>query len=138
VRVVSLPSASRAQKTFVVALALLGAGAVAQILTALYLYTREPREALPPARKSAIEARLYRPPKLRTTPAAAPVNVPAVAGVPSATVTRVPAQPNTVAETLLRLAKGFRERGDMTNAIAKLQRPPRSIRATQKFSRSWP
>jgi tetratricopeptide (TPR) repeat protein len=120
VRVVSLPSVSRAQKTFVVALALLGAGAVAQILTALYLYTRAPREALPPARKSAIEARLFRPPKRSAIPAA-PVKVPAVAGVPSATVKREPAQPTTVAETLLRLAKGFRERGDTTNAIAKLQ-----------------
>ena len=116
---ISLP-ASRAQKTFVVALALLGAGAVAQILTALYLYTREPREPLPPAQKSAVEARLFRPPKLRATPAA-PVKVPAVAGVPSATVKRVPVAPTTVAETLLHLALGFRERGDTTNAIAKLQ-----------------
>ena len=120
-RVVSLPNVSRAQKTFAVALALLGAGAVAQILTALYLSTREPREALPPERKSAVEARLFRPPKLSATPASAPVKVPAVAGVPSATVKRVPAAPTTVAETLLRLGKGFRERGDTTNAIAKLQ-----------------
>jgi hypothetical protein len=47
--------------------------------------------------------------------------VPAVAGVPPATVKHVPVPPTTVAGTLLQVAKGFRERGDTTNAIAKLQ-----------------
>ncbi|MEO8440809.1 MAG: tetratricopeptide repeat protein [Spartobacteria bacterium] len=118
----SLPNVSRAQKTFVVALSLLGALAAGQVLTALYLTTRSPRDTvLPPERKSAVEARLFRRPRLTTTPMPGPVKVPAVAGVPSATVQRMPAQPKGVAETLLHLAKSFRERGDTTNAIAKLQ-----------------
>jgi hypothetical protein len=117
---ISLP-ADRAQKTFVIALSLLAAVAAAEILTALYLHTRPPREGLLPAQKAAIEARLFRRPKLGATPAAAPVNVPAVAGIPPATVKRVPVPPTTVAGTLLHVARGFRERGDTTNAIAKLQ-----------------
>jgi hypothetical protein len=123
VSAISLP-AGRAQKTFAVAMALLGAVAVGQILSALYAYTRQPPEALPPARKAAVEARLFlsgKPNAASAAKAAAPVKVPAVAGVPSATVKRVPAPPTTVAETLLQVAKGFRERGDTTNAIAKLQ-----------------
>ncbi len=118
----SLPNVSRAQKTFTVATSVLGVIAAAQILVGLYLYTR-PRheEALPPARKAAVEARLFRHPKPIATPSAAPVKVPAVEGVPAATV-RVTQPPKpTVAGTLLQVAKGFRERGDTTNAIAKLQ-----------------
>jgi tetratricopeptide (TPR) repeat protein len=116
----SLP-VDRAERTFVIAISLLVAVAGAQILTALYLYTRTAREELPPVQKAAIEARLFHPPKPGATPAAAPVKVPAVVGIPPATVKRVPVPPTTVAETLLQLAKGFRERGDTTNAIAKLQ-----------------
>lgn len=120
----SISHSSRGQKTFTVALALLGAVAAGQILSALYFYTRPLPETLPPARKAALEARLFRPakPNRRTAAAAAaPVQVPAVAGVPAATVKRVPAPPTTVAETLLSVAKDFRERGDTTNTIAKLQ-----------------
>ncbi len=118
----SLPHLSRAQKTFSVALGLLGLMAAAQILTALYLYTRPPREpALAPAQKAAVEARLFRHPRPVATASAGPVKVPAVAGVPPATVQRKEAPPASVAETLLRVAQGFRERGDTTNAIAKLQ-----------------
>jgi tetratricopeptide (TPR) repeat protein len=117
---ISLP-ADRAQRTFVIAMSLLVAVAVAQILTALYLHTRPPHEELLPGQKAAIEERLFRRPKFSATPAAAPVKVPAVAGVPPATVKQVPVPPTTVAETLLQVAKGFRERGDTTNAIAKLQ-----------------
>ncbi len=102
-------------------MSLLVAVAGAQILTALYLHTQSPREGLPPAQKAAIEARLFQRPKSDATPAAAPVKVPAVAGVPPATVKRVPVPPTSVAGTLLRLAKDFRERGDTANAIAKLQ-----------------
>jgi hypothetical protein len=117
-------NSSREQKTFAVALALLGAVAAGQILSALYFYTRPPPEALPPARKAAVEARLFPPskPNAKTATAAAPpVKVPAVAGVPAAMVKRTPAPPTSVAEKLLRVAKDFRERGDTTNAIAKLQ-----------------
>ncbi|MGI8957142.1 MAG: tetratricopeptide repeat protein, partial [Chthoniobacterales bacterium] len=119
----SFPSVNRAQKTYVVALALLGTVGLAQVLTALYLHTRPPKTAgvLPPAKKAAAEERLFRAPKLRTTASTEPVKVPAVAGVPSATVTRAPAKPTGVADALLHLAKSFRERGDTTNAIAKLQ-----------------
>ena len=104
-----------------IAMSLLVAVAGAQILTALYLHTRAPREELLPAQKAAIEARLFQRPKSGATPAAAPVKVPAMAGVPPATVERVPVPPTSVSGTLLQLAKGFRERGDTTNAIAKLQ-----------------
>ena len=122
VRAVSLPSVSRAQKTFAVALAFLVAVAFVQILAALYLATRQPREVLAPERKAAVEARLFRPSKPKApTVTTAPVTVPAVTGVPSTTVRRAQVPPTTVAETLLRVAKGFRERGDTTNAIAKLQ-----------------
>ncbi|MDQ3547164.1 MAG: tetratricopeptide repeat protein, partial [Verrucomicrobiota bacterium] len=119
----SFPNVSRAQKTFAVALALLGAIGLAQLLTGLYLYTRtdEPVETLAPEKKAAVEASLYRSPKPKTTAPAEPVKVPAVAGVPAATVKRAPAAPTGVADTLLHVAKGFRERGDTTNAIAKLQ-----------------
>ena len=118
----SFPNVSRAQKTFAVALALLGAVGLAQVMTALYLYTREPAtDALPPAEKSAVEARLFHQPKLRTTASTAPVKVPAMAGVPPAIVTRATPAPIGVVQTLLHVAKGFRERGDTTNAIAKLQ-----------------
>ncbi len=118
----SFPDVSRAQKTFAVALAVLGTMALVQLVTGLYLYTRQPTaEALTPAKKSAVEARLFRPPKLRTTESTAPVKVPAMVGVPSATVTRATPAPTGVADTLLHVAKDFRERGDTTNAIAKLQ-----------------
>ena len=116
---VSLSHLSRAQKTFSVAMALLGAVAAAQILAALYLYTRHPATVPISAKRKAVEERLYQAPKVE--PSAGPVNVPAVAGVPSATIQRVETAPKSVPETLLRVAKGFRDRGDTTNAIAKLQ-----------------
>ncbi|MBA2435670.1 MAG: tetratricopeptide repeat protein [Chthoniobacterales bacterium] len=120
--VLSFPNVNRARKTFALALALLGAVALAQVLAALYLYTRQPAaEVLPLEKKAAVETSLFRYPKPKATPSAAPVKVPAVAGVPSATVRRAPAAPTGVADTLLNVAKGFRERGDTTNAIAKLQ-----------------
>ncbi|MEO8045161.1 MAG: tetratricopeptide repeat protein [Spartobacteria bacterium] len=119
----SLPNVSRAQKTFAVATALLGAVALAQVVTALYLFTRKPApaETIAQKKRSSVETSLFRHPKPVATPSTAPVKVPAVAGVPSATVTRPPAAPTGVAGTLLNVAKGFRERGDTTNAIAKLQ-----------------
>jgi hypothetical protein len=118
---VSLSHLSRAQKTFNVSIALLGAVAAAQILAALYLYTRHPATESLNAKRKVVEERLFRTPKVAPRPSAWPVNMPAVAGVPSATVRRVESPPKSVPETLLRVAKGFRERGDTTNAIAKLQ-----------------
>ena len=118
----SFPNVSRAQKTFAVALALLGAVAVAQVLIGLYLYTRSdaPPASQATEKRGAVEASVFNQPTPKTAPAA-PVQVPAVTGVPSATVKQTPAAPTGVAGTLLNVAKGFRERGDTTNAIAKLQ-----------------
>ena len=120
-RTIFFPSVSRAQKTFSVAMALLGTVAALQILGALYLYTRRAREASAIRMRNAVETRLFNEARVTPTPTVRPVNVPAVAGVPPATVRRVPTPPTSVADTLLRVAKGFRERGDTTNAIAKLQ-----------------
>jgi hypothetical protein len=118
---VFFPNVSRTQKTFTVAVALLGAVAAMQILAALYLYTRHSREAPSISMRTAVEARFFNDAKITPTATVKPVTVPAVAGVPQATVRRVQAPPTSVADTLLRLANGFRERGDTTNAIAKLQ-----------------
>ena len=118
---VLFPNVSRAQKTFSVAMTLLGAVAALQVLAALYLYTRHVREASAIPMRNAVEARLFNDAKVTSTPTARSVTVPAVAGVPPATVRRRQVPPTSVAETLLRVAKGFRERGDTTNAIAKLQ-----------------
>jgi hypothetical protein len=118
-RGVSLFYGSRSQQTFVAALRLLAAVAAAQILAALYLSTRHPGEPPSVSPREAAIARLFK--QALPTPPAVPVTVPAVAGVPRATVRRVQAPPASVAETLLRVARGFRERGDTTNAIAKLQ-----------------
>ena len=116
----ALPQPNREQWTFSAALALLGAIGAAQLLGFLYIVTRRPHEGLASTRKAAIEAQLFRNSKTQRQ-SAAPVQVPAVAGVPPATVQRAPAEPTTVAETLLHVARDFRERGDTANAIAKLQ-----------------
>lgn len=115
------PHVTRAEKTFRVAIILLGTVAAMQVLAALYLYTRHSREAAAIPMRSAVEARLFTYSSATPTPTVRPVTVPAVAGVPPATVRRVQTPPTSVADTLLRVAKGFRERGDTTNAIAKLQ-----------------
>jgi len=116
------PTVSRAQKTFSVAIAVLGAVAALQILAALYIYTRHTRGATAVPMRSAVETRIFNYAKAIPTPTARPVTLPAVTGVPPARVRQTPAPPPTsVADTLLRVAKGFRERGDTTNAIAKLQ-----------------
>jgi hypothetical protein len=102
-------------------MALLGAVAAAQILAALYLATRH-RDASPAsAEQTLIEARLFSHPPASAAPSATPVKLPAVEGVPSTTVRRVEPLPQSVPETLLRVARDFRERGDMANAVAKLQ-----------------
>ncbi|MGB8342679.1 MAG: tetratricopeptide repeat protein [Chthoniobacterales bacterium] len=110
----SLPHGSRAQRTFAIAMALLGAVAAAQILAALYLSTRRSPESQTPFRFKAVGARLSRHAKVASTPAA-------VARIPAGTVQRKEAPPKSVTEALLQAAKGFRGRGDTTNAIAKLQ-----------------
>ncbi|HEX4668010.1 MAG TPA: tetratricopeptide repeat protein [Chthoniobacterales bacterium] len=118
---VSLSRLSRTEKTFSVSVALLGAVAAAQILAALYLYTRQMETGPISPKRKAVEERLFQAPKVAPRPSAGPIKVPAVAGVPPATVERVETPPKSVPETLLRVAKGFRERGDTANAIAKLR-----------------
>jgi hypothetical protein len=115
------PNVNRAEKTFSVALAVLGAVAAAQILTALYLYTQPAREASSIRMRVEAEARAFDNARVSSTPSQPLVTVPAVAGVPRATIQRGQSTPTSVVATLLRMAKGFRERGDTTNAIAKLQ-----------------
>src|SRR6476659_4987408 len=117
----SLTQISREQKTFAVAMALLGAVGAAQLLSALYLFTRRPPEAPAAAERKTAATHFFPPPKRTTTTSAPTAKAPA-RGQPSRT-TIAPARPSpeSVPETLLRVAKGFRERGDTTNAIAKLQ-----------------
>jgi hypothetical protein len=119
--VLSLPAGTRAQRTSAVAMALLGAVAAAQVLTGLYLTTHRGLQDEAAARRLAIEAKLFRRPKEAETPAPKPVKIPAVTGAPAATVHPAASPPKSVPETLLRVARGFRDRGDTTNAIAKLQ-----------------
>ena len=121
----ALPQPNREQWTFSIALALLGAIGAAQLLGFLYIVTRQPSERMASTRKSAIEAQLFRNSKMRRQ-STAPVEVPAVAGVPPATVQRVPAEPTSVAETLLHVAKDFRERGgdsQRTRSTRHVKRP---------------
>ena len=66
---VFFPNVSRAEKTFTVAMALLGAVAATQVLAALYLYTRHTREVSSIAMRSAVEARLFNNAKDALTPA---------------------------------------------------------------------
>jgi tetratricopeptide (TPR) repeat protein len=117
----SLTHISREQKTFAVAMALLGAVAAAQLLSALYFFTRRPPEApaaAEPRRRRRIFSCLRR--KLTAT-SAVPAKVPARGQASRTAVAPARPSPESVPETLLRVAKGFRERGDTTNAIAKLQ-----------------
>lgn len=108
-------------------MALLGTVAAMQILAALYLYTRQKREAAAIVMRSAVQTRLLS--NAQATPASTaaaigPVTVttgPAVAGVPQNKVRRGEPPPTSVTATLLQMAKSFRGRGDTTNAIAKLQ-----------------
>ena len=117
----SLADSNSAQRTFAVASALLGAVAAAQIVATLYLLTHRGETPDRALQRMAIESRLFEGPKMTPARAPKPVQLPAVTGVPSATVRPVETPPQSVAQTLLRLAKNFRERGDTTNAIAKLQ-----------------
>ena len=120
-RALSLPNGGREQLTFSITIALLGAVAAAQIIAFLYYQTHRPRLEQTVAQRQAVEARLFRPPTNFRTPAPAPVTVPAVQGIPPATVRPVEKAPKSVPETLLGIAKGYRDRGDTTDAIAKLQ-----------------
>ena len=120
-RTLSLPNGSREQLTFSIAIAVLGAIGAAQLVALLYFQTRGPRREQTLVQRAAVEARLFQQPKNFRTPPPVPVKMPAVEGVPPAVVRPKETAPRSVPETLLRVAKGYRERGDTTNAIAKLQ-----------------
>jgi len=117
----SLTHISREQKTFAVAMALLGAVAAAQLLSALYFFTRRPPEAPAAAEPKTAATHFFLPPKKTTATSAVPAKVPARGQASRTAVAPARPSPESVPETLLRVAKGFRERGDTTNAIAKLQ-----------------
>ncbi|HEY3601328.1 MAG TPA: tetratricopeptide repeat protein [Chthoniobacterales bacterium] len=117
----ALRSSTSAERMFALAMALLGAVAAAQVIATLYLLTRPQEKAQTATQRAAVEARLFEQSKASATPVAKPVQLPAVVGVPSTTVRPVATPPESVAGTLLQLAKNFRQRGDTTNAIAKLQ-----------------
>lgn len=119
---ISLHTAGSAQRTFSVAMALLGAVAAAQVLGVLYFLTRHRNEGTTSAFRNAAEARLFEPSRPDAAPGATkPVQLPAVQGVPPTTLLPSQKPPQSVAETLLRLAKSARERGDTADAISKLQ-----------------
>jgi hypothetical protein len=120
-RALTLPHGSRAQRTYSIATALLGAIAAGQLFAALYYFTRRPPPEPMSVKRQALEERLYLRPRIAPAPSAPPIKMPAAAGMPAATVQSVERPPRSVPETLLRVAKGFRERGDTANAIAKLQ-----------------
>jgi len=120
-RALSLSNGSREQLTFSVTIALLGAVAAAQIIAFLFYQTHGPRLEQTVAQRQAVEARLFRPPTNFRNPPPASVTVPAIQGIPQATVKPVEKAPKSVPETLLGVAKGYRDRGDTTDAIAKLQ-----------------
>ncbi len=117
----SLADGNSAQRTFAVVSALLGAVAATQIIATLYLLSHRSETPDRAMQRTAIESRLFEGPKMTPARVPKPVKLPAVTGVPSTTVHPVETPPQSVAQTLLRLAKNFRERGDTTNAIAKLQ-----------------
>ncbi len=120
VRVISLSHGNRSQKTFAIALALLAAVALAQLIGALVLYwqrTREARQAEAPAQSSMVAvSRTVAPPK--SASAGAP---PQGRGTTKTKRETLPAPPVSVPEELLQVAKALRLQGDTGNAVAKLQ-----------------
>ena len=117
----SLTHVSREEKTFAVAMALLGAVAAAQLLSALYFFTRRPPQAPAAIEHKTAATHFFPRPKKTTAISGATAKVPALEQASRTAVAPARPSPESVPETLLRVAKGFRERGDTTNAIAKLQ-----------------
>jgi hypothetical protein len=118
VRAISLSNGTRSKKTFVIAAALLGAVAAAQIIGALVLYLLHARKARPASAAAVTQS--ARPVAAAT---AAPVTSPAPRSAPEMkTTAQRPGRRNTsVADEILQVAKALRGHGDTTNAIAKLQ-----------------
>src|SRR4029079_7341726 len=103
----SLTQISREQKTFAVAMALLGAVAAAQLLSALYFFTRRPPEAPADAEPKTAATHFFLPPKKTTATSAVPAKVPARGQASRTAVAPARPSPESVPETLLRVAKGF-------------------------------
>jgi tetratricopeptide (TPR) repeat protein len=117
--VASFHSASRADKTFAVAVAVLALVAAAQLIAVVSVLTLRHRNALPAIHSSIAATSLPAP---AATPNISPATAPALAAPPR----NPPAAASapiviTPAEDLVRQAKRWREQGDTTNAIAKLQ-----------------
>lgn len=109
---------NRSQQTFLVALLLLGVIAAGELVGALFLSARRTRELESQLASSSFSgpARPFRANGI------APLPVPGQSGAPSEqSANDFGRRPNSVSGTLLEVARGLRERGDTTNAIAKLQ-----------------
>lgn len=117
-RAVSLFNGTRSQKTYAIAVALLGAVAGAQIIGALVLYLLHSRETRPVAAPAVTQPG---PPVAVATPP--PLGPPALRGDPEtkSVTRRTASRTASVAGEILEVAKALRNRGDTTNAIAKLQ-----------------
>jgi hypothetical protein len=100
-------------------MALLGAVAAAQVISAIVLYLLHAREARP-APKLAVGPSA--PPVASTSATATPVTPLALRSASEMKTTRRPVGGTiSVADEILQVAKALRQRGDTTNAIAKLQ-----------------
>lgn len=119
-RAVSLSNGSRSQKTFALALALLGAVAVVQLIGALVIHLQHEREARrteqPPVVSGPATVAASSSVALET-----PVPTPAVRRRARQTTKAAAPPAVAVPDELLQVAKSLREQGDTGNAIAKLQ-----------------
>jgi tetratricopeptide (TPR) repeat protein len=125
-RAASLSQGSRAQKTFLSVLALLGAVAIAQLLLALGLYWQRARETrrteqLTAGQSASIAVSRSIAPSVASSTVAAPVTDAGRASARGAEKTRLLPAPVSIPDELLQVAKALRQQGDTGNAIAKLQ-----------------
>ncbi len=115
---IAILNGSRSQKTFAISVLLVAIIGLAQLIAAVVLSTRRARN---------LEAELTQPIFLDSAaPGTAsthvtpfPTSSPQHMAMPSRR--ELGQLPGSVPDTLLRVARGLRERGDTTNAIAKLQ-----------------
>ncbi len=129
-RAASLLHGNRSERTFAVALALLGAVAAAQIAGALWLRGQREREgrrevAPPPAAVVAVPPKAVAKnssPSARLRASVAPEPVRSTQAKPTAVLPPPAVAPRaSVSQELLQVAKALRLHGDTGNAIAKLQ-----------------
>ena len=121
-RAVSLFHGSRSERTFALALSLLGAIAAAQIIGAVVIYLQRARESRRAAEPAAVE-----PATIAVSSSVMPINPSVVSAQPRTTTAKMPkprpgaARQVSVPDELLQVAKTLRLHGDTGNAIAKLQ-----------------